>query len=105
MSDDVDVGACAPPGLVAVRLPNRVAQQRMRREAGLKAGFADVFRGVFLPVDDALPARLWTELLLRVGRRRGGAAAGRWSGWATSGRCWAGCPAAWSSRPWRRSGG
>ena len=65
MSDDVDVGACAPPGLVAVRLPNRVAQQRARREAGLKAAFADVFRGVFLPVDDAFGGRLLTELLLR----------------------------------------
>lgn len=75
MSDDVDVGACAPPGLVAVRLPRRVAQQRARREAGLKAAFADVFRGVFLPVDDAFAGRLWAELLLRSAEGEEG---GRW---------------------------
>ena len=65
MSHDVDLGACAPPGLVAVRLSNRVAHQRARREAGLKAAFVDAFRGVFLPVDGNFGGRLLTELLLR----------------------------------------
>lgn len=48
MSDDVDIGACARSALVAVR-PNRVAQQRARREDGLKAAFADVLPGVSCP--------------------------------------------------------